>query len=297
MTGLKFTVPGADFSGGPLGKLRDDPVLPDAGVLGLWDFSHPLSPVVGNAVSGQAFAPNLALAQARALIGAPADTQELKLYFTKGSAFDGVGNIVERTSKGGLHLIAKRTGVTANGSNLAYLSLSTPGAGVVNTFVLANPTHDWYVSAWGRVTRPVGATYELGAPVVSSFDQGTYSLTRFFMRPGSYGDNVNYPLDSRRIGWRAEGLHGQTAPRARFQNIAVSSTTGGITDTRVHQAGANPLDPSHVLYRFYIEDLTVSGRTYAQVDALDYAEYTKQVLTAGGRYHDDTWSDPATVAA
>ena len=53
--------------------------------------------------------------------------------------------------------------------------------------------------------------------------------------------------------------------------------------------------PSRAVYRMYIEDLTVSGRTYAQVDAIDYAQFTKDVLTVGGRYYGDTYTDPTTL--
>lgn len=52
---------------------------------------------------------------------------------------------------------------------------------------------------------------------------------------------------------------------------------------------------SHIIYRFYLEDLTVSGRSYATVDALSWAEYQKHVLTVGGRYYSDTFTDPATL--
>jgi hypothetical protein len=41
--------------------------------------------------------------------------------------------------------------------------------------------------------------------------------------------------------------------------------------------------------------LTVSGRTYAEVDAIDHALYTREVLTPGGRYYGDTYTDPATL--
>jgi len=52
-----------------------------------------------------------------------------------------------------------------------------------------------------------------------------------------------------------------------------------------------------VLYRLYIEDLTVSGRSYADVDALDLLGYQQQVLSPEGRYSADTiLTNPATVA-
>lgn len=77
-----------------------------------------------------------------------------------------------------------------------------------------------------------------------------------------------------------------------------SHMTGQYGATFAPSSGANPyVNPGAFLfYRAYIEDLTVSGRSYAAVDALDYAEYTKQVTTAGGRYYADTYTDPATIA-
>jgi len=39
----------------------------------------------------------------------------------------------------------------------------------------------------------------------------------------------------------------------------------------------------------YLEDLTVSGRTYADVDALDNALYT-EAFGAGGAYSGDTYT-------
>jgi hypothetical protein len=43
------------------------------------------------------------------------------------------------------------------------------------------------------------------------------------------------------------------------------------------------------LYRLYIENLTVSGRTWAEVDAIDYALY-QAAFGAGGRFADDTFT-------
>lgn len=52
---------------------------------------------------------------------------------------------------------------------------------------------------------------------------------------------------------------------------------------------------SRVLYRWYLEDLTVSGRTYAEVLAADYALY-QQAFGVGGRYYGDTLpTDPSTI--
>lgn len=52
--------------------------------------------------------------------------------------------------------------------------------------------------------------------------------------------------------------------------------------------------PSFALYRIYIEDLKLSGRTFAEVKAIDDAEFEK-AFNVGGRFYGDTWSDPATI--
>jgi hypothetical protein len=54
--------------------------------------------------------------------------------------------------------------------------------------------------------------------------------------------------------------------------------------------------PSMVFYRVYMENLTISRRTHAQIDALDYALYQKEVLTPGGRFYGDTFTNPSTLA-
>ena len=50
-----------------------------------------------------------------------------------------------------------------------------------------------------------------------------------------------------------------------------------------------------VLYDFYLEDLTVSGRNFADVDALFAAKHA-QIHGTNGRFVGDTWRDPASIA-
>lgn len=52
--------------------------------------------------------------------------------------------------------------------------------------------------------------------------------------------------------------------------------------------------PSYALYRIYVEDLKLSGRTFAEVKAIDDAEFEK-AFAVGGRFYGDTWSDPVSV--
>lgn len=75
--------------------------------------------------------------------------------------------------------------------------------------------------------------------------------------------------------------------------------TYGYPDTSSYNialiSSRNNVAPSWVVYSWHMCDLTVAGLTYAQADAIDLAEYTKQVLTPGGRYYGDTNTDPATI--
>ncbi len=65
--------------------------------------------------------------------------------------------------------------------------------------------------------------------------------------------------------------------------------SGSISANQAINAG-----PSFIVYRIYIEDLKLSGRTFAEVKAIDDAEHAK-AFAAGGRFYGDTWSNPATI--
>lgn len=79
--------------------------------------------------------------------------------------------------------------------------------------------------------------------------------------------------------------------------IGTTGTTGSaVVDPTGAGSGANKdKAASWIFRRLYLEDLTVSGRTYDQVAAIDQALYTKEVLTAGGRYYGDTYTNPTTI--
>lgn len=105
-----------------------------------------------------------------------------------------------------------------------------------------------------------------------------------------------------RLNYRATDDNGGAVPHQRFTNTDINGVTGAPS---TFQLGAGMLSSytgatyrnkqnSVILYRAYIEDLTVSGRTYAEVDALDYALY-QAAFAAGGRYFGDTYTDPVTL--
>jgi hypothetical protein len=82
---------------------------------------------------------------------------------------------------------------------------------------------------------------------------------------------------------------------ASWPGIGTTGTVASVNfGVNGNSANKDKID-SHIIYRFYLEDLTVSGRSYATVDALSWAEYTKHVLTVGGRYYNDTFTSPSTI--
>lgn len=281
--GLKLVLPDVTFSNLSLPVLRDDPVLPDAGALLLLDPTHPLSPW---AAGVPATVPNLVAGMAAELAGtAAAGMASAAVVSTFGSASEGY---FERTGKGGLHGIVSQTGDVAG----KYGRIDLPTG--VGDYLHANPTHDYYVSSWGKITRN-GST---ATSTVYYFLHGlavTTAAWNLGIQSRSTG-NLSAQPSTNRIGLNAtketDGRYIITSA-VSDRNAAITtkptvvSRFGPYTGTDLHGA------PSHVLYRLYVEDLTASGRTWDQVNALDVAEYTKHVKTAGGRYYADTHAAPS----
>ena len=82
---------------------------------------------------------------------------------------------------------------------------------------------------------------------------------------------------------------------ALVTGVSTTGTTGSAVIDPTSGSGSKDKAASWKLYRFYLEDLTVSGRTYAEVDAMDNALYTQEVLTPGGRYYGDTQTSVSTI--
>lgn len=263
-----------------------------AGSLALYEPGHPINPFAGVPVNNSVF-PNLLLGSAQAMIPT-ATAGDLAAVFYLGSEITGTKGKVERSAKGGLHQIRSQTVAATSTANKSVFSCN-PTA--IHDYLVANPTHDAFISQWGRITRPPlagGNQTAAGMPATAG------DWFKFFIR-ADVGSSTEYPTSAVRIGFR----HSNNNPAALgpvHQNMAVhpapapSATEHRIRFWQMDSQSTDLLQPSAVFYRFYLEDLTVSGRSYAQVDALDYAEYTRQVLTPGGRYYGDAVpTDPATI--
>jgi hypothetical protein len=317
MSGLKLVIP-TSFTDNTLPMLRDDPVFPAAGAMLLLEPAHPANPIAAGVPADNTAVPNLAATQAAAMLGVSSSSLGATFYL-KGGINNGTKGKVERTTQGGLHVIESRTtglvagdgvGIQASQAVRNWVSNGGGGAG-----------HKFYISAWGRITRAkTSGAFE----ALFELDAGNFNFAIGALKYGGVAGWQGNPASDYVVappatkvpsGWgntpSYSGLFdtdvsitcptGSSGP-PQNSNFSFGPVWGAITQfTNYGQNGSTITAvgtdrPSWVFYRLYVEDLNVSGRTYAQVSALDAAEYTAQVLTAGGRYYGDTYTDPATIA-
>lgn len=207
----------------------------------------------------------------------------------------------ERTSKGGIHGI-----ITQSGSQVSAQMYYLCASDAVRNYVRDNPNHTFYFSLWQRITRKALASAASQAPFY--FTNGVSATTnyRFHMQGGQPFPSATSPLV-----WRGS----KTDPVAsdkdvandtnRFTSLAVQGNSGngpvgtdpialGVGTYSAWNALNYNVGASRIIYRAYIEDLTVSGRSYAEVEAIDYALY-QEAFGVGGKFANDTYSAPSTL--
>lgn len=294
MPGLRITIP-TTFDDTTLPILRADPILPASGALLLLEPGHPAAGTISLA-SGSPM-PNIAAAQAATLLAVASDAVRSTLTWQGISEAGTTKGKVERSAKGGIHTILTASAL-ATGDGLVI----RPDQAIVD-YLVAHPSNDLYVSLWARPTRHTGATMGYSATSFSTSESGSELLYAL------ESNGATLPSVTNRLG----GTSNPATPASGsplFMNVAVGAYTGTIAKsgaaardfTKLWGVGSHrPFfnltagNPSAILYRVYIEDLTVSGRSYATVSALDYQLYTDEVLASGGRYNGDTYTDPATI--
>lgn len=283
-----------NFTGESVGDLpqiiKIDPIEAP-GSLFLLDMKHPLAGTSNDAPTQGAIYGNMFAAQASPLLGTADTGAVAHLRYTLPTH-----GKVERTAKGGIHVIQS---TTQTGYEHGF-QLRLPSA--VVRYFQTNPEHQFYVSQWGKTTRAeVAAQHSVAA--ISGTLPSSFAFT--------LGDGVTPGGGPTILGHRSVQ---EVAGVPNFRNAGVTKFHADFRDATILEQNAaifevgNSLVPNRggtgkagnhgaqVFYRGYIEDLTVSGRTYAEVDAIDFAEYTKHVLSPGGRYYGDTVpTDPATL--
>lgn len=289
--------------------VRDDSILTNGSLL-LLDTGQSSRPLLGTSgiPATAAVLPNVADSLARALI----PSGELGATLVLGSALSGAGSSkgkTERTAKGGLHTILTQASSLTAGDATVINAVQISDA--ILGYLAANNSHDYYASLWARITRAVPSADGTGR-AMAGVQYGSAISTNpglFLMfqagrtdNPGgsigvSLGNHKSLPaagaagLAYNSLG--ARGFYGTGAPSGvPAYPGGKSMAVWGPSNPTSQAIGSGA--PSWIFYRAYIEDLTVSGRSYAQVDALDFARWTADFAT-GGRFVGDTFTDPATL--
>ena len=268
------------------------------GSLMLFDGSHEFGRFTG-LPAVDATVPNALSNLSQALTGGVGADNDLKVSISRNNAqFKS-----ERTLKGGIHGL-----ITQGGSQVTTEAYMMYGPKAVSDYILANPTHQFYFSLWSVVTRAGLATPAAQSPM--HFTNGVSATTNnlFHMQGGNPS-----PGFSSAAPWRGSksdptfGDHNVSVvpPMKRFGSIGVQGFTGTPPSAadRIHLGvgtfgGWNGLNynvcASRIIYRSYCEDLTASGRNYAEVEALDYALF-QEAFAPGGKFYGDTFTSPSTL--
>lgn len=291
--GKKIVLTGVNFGDTTLPVLPTYDPIESTGSLFLFDPSNGYGTFSGVPVSGS-IVPNVVAPIAAAATGLSKSLVTGRVVTT--------GNVtgkfqIERSSKLGVHGMS-----TQGGSQTApaYWSLKLHAS--LKDYLEANIlTHQFYVSSWIRLTRKA-----ITNSAIQSVLHWTQNTSNY-----AYHTSSGVPTTTPNTN-KASNINTVTSDLASagLIQLAVTGWTGDqqyiTNDTEAYQpafaigavdawAGSNYNKcDSHILYRAYIEDLTVSGRSYADVAALDLSLFNT-AFGAGGRFASDTYSDPAVA--
>lgn len=313
MSGIRIKLP-VNFTDTTLPVLADDPVLTN-GSLALVELADlPGVPAAGSST----LLPNIAASRVRPLLPVGVTDAQVRPTLQVSATLAPTHGKLERTSRGGLHAAFTQTnGVAQQG---AQLRLPT----AIREFMAANPSHKFGLWVWLKTTRATlgqhqrisfgrafisGAANDFGANInQSTILMLNYGTTSAWFAPGP--DSAYYTLTAGsntvgttartyaavKGGWSATAgqAGGASNPPATAADLVATINMGTVGGAG--NGGGTLLNsaPSTVLYRMYLEDLTVSGRTPEAVNALDQAAFNA-AFGAGGRYHGDTHTAPATL--
>jgi hypothetical protein len=270
-----------------------DDAMQTAGTLMLIDFGHSNGAFTGVPTNG-ALLPNVAWKTANALVaGAPGQSALSASFLTNTVSGDVNTPIKERTPKKGLNIIYSQTTDVSQANN----KIQMPAA--IFNYLVANLSHSYYHSIWHRVTRagiagaPTGGISNIGINTGNTLMAMQYSAN-------SIGAGM-VPSGGSGVSLGQAATPGYNTVSNQILQQAVSGITGSLTGWTNAQCLAylwgsgGPFNQTHIahsgmLYRYVLEDLTVSGRTYAQAKAADDALWTA-AFASGGKFFGDTYTD------
>lgn len=271
MAGQKIVLSGISFTDSSLPEIRDDPIL-SSGSLLLMDLGHSMGVFTGIPADASLL-PNI--------VGDDAP-------FRLSGAFPAGTGLIERSGKGGLHVIRSKT---ISSTVEAAIRLPT----TIKSYLESHLSNRYYFSVWQRVTRAFSTdTARYITSLASATSPSSNSLLTINQNGVYAFSNVNN-LD------KSSGFDvvGNNIQQVDFDGVNGTVTTLGY-DRAVIFGGygggvaAGLGGGSQIFYRLYLEDLTVSGRTYAAVKAIDDALYAA-AFAEGGKFYGDTYTDPATL--
>lgn len=204
------------------------------------------------------------------------------------------GNVLtELTSKNGFHGIYTGT----NGSGERKFEPQSD----LKTYLNNNANHDFFMSLSHRITRPIGesgtstnATYSgltkkdyaclWAFDAIQDLPPNGNALRKNFEKVGN-DTSVNLVYRSMQVGG---GVYTTWIPFADgFEHFPIWK----VGDNSNWEVDKSKRRPCHILYQFYLEDLTVSGRTFEEVNNIMKTRHNK-IHSEGGKYFGDTWTNP-----
>jgi hypothetical protein len=296
-------VSGRSFTGAAASLPTDtgnDEILTKGSLL-LFDMAHSTAMDAGIGsvvpVQGQTpLLPNIAWRQAAAVLGLPmtqATQDSLRGVFV--SNFLAGDMAFERTARLGLHGAVSQANQLAGRST--YLTQES-----ISQYLISHPRNRIFIALEGMITRAgIQANgNDLPLLVIARSAAPTIDVEQTF----TTGDNISSELGSRiEPGPNVEGAPFlRTGGSWRWRNTVPTS----LADAQIQFAlwgafgaysasGVNKC-PSWVLYRVYVEDLTVSGRSYEDVDFL-VRDIWRRNQGVGGRFAADLYTPPASLIA
>jgi hypothetical protein len=222
--------------------------------------------------------------------GVPATVPNLAGFTSATVANTVSGGVVERTAKGALHVAAPKS---ASGNQSVTISEASARDQVVAALTGG---HEVFMCEVYRVTRepdsgfaPTTATARyMGIINTGSGDVGN-------IRTNSVKAVRGYPAAGVLHEQAGTSLVGTGVQAVMASMTPTSGLTPGTSNAMLvhHNAGAGSPVQSRITYLSLVEDLTVSGRTYAEVAALVNGWVTAE-FGSGGRYAGDTWTPPGS---
>lgn len=299
MSGLAIKYDGV-FSEPGLPLLKNDPILTDSeGSLFLVDVKNWDAGVPAN----DALLKNIAHIQSRQLLEATEDDVAAR-FKQVGDLVGGGYGFIERTALGGLHVAPIQS---APIPQYQGFNIELPDA--IMAYLVDNPDHDYYFSQWRLLTRPAAASDPDAAKTFAGIEAsgagGFLLLTQSSAQERPLTSNRNgrtiLGSDRNEVGFCSFATDGPYTPGSSPEPTDAQYVSGLARSvaqfgTVNRQNAFSPLAAalqSWAFYRFYIEDRTVSGRSFAEVDAINTQLATEAGLAALGRFYDDSYTAPA----